>query len=285
MLGFDWKGRDPNAVPIIGTLFVTYDFGKTLGWTIKEGRDFSRDFPTDSGAFILNEAAIRHTGLRVGDVIRWHGASHPIVGVIKDMVMESPYKPVEPTFFTLQTDRRIHVISIRLKPTMPLHQALAAIQSVFRKYDPDSPFEYAFTDEDYSRKFTAEVQMGDLAGLFTVLAVFISCLGLFGLASFVAEQRTREIGIRKVLGATVFQLWGLLSKESVLLVSLSFGIAVPVAWLYLQDWLRAYAYRAPVAWWIFAIAGAGALVITLAVVSVQSIRAAFLNPVKSLKME
>jgi ABC-type antimicrobial peptide transport system permease subunit len=127
--------------------------------------------------------------------------------------------------------------------------------------------------------------MGDLAGFFTILAVFISCLGLFGLASFTADQRTREIGIRKVLGATVFQLWGLLSKESVLLVSLSFGIAAPVAWFYLQDWLRAYAYRASVAWWIFAVTGIGALVLTLSVVSIQSIRAALLNPVRSLKME
>ena len=285
MLGFDWKGRDPNSVPIIGTLFVTYDFGKTLGWTIKEGRDFSRDFPTDSGAFILNEAAVRYTGLRVGDVVRWHETAHPIVGIITDMVMESPYMPVQPTFFTLRADRRIHVITIRIKPTLPLGQALAEIQSVFHKHDPDSPFEYAFTDEDYSRKFTAEVQMGDLAGFFTVLAVFISCLGLFGLASFTAEQRTRETGIRKVLGATTFQLWGLLSKESLLLVSLSFGIAVPVAWVYLQDWLQAYAYRAPVAWWIFAVTGIGALVLTLSVVSVQAIRAALLNPVKSLKMQ
>lgn len=285
MLGFDWKGRDPNSVSIIGTLFVTYDFGKTLGWTIKEGRDFSRDFPTDSGAFILNEAAVRYTGLGVGQSIRWHGAAHPIVGVITDMVMESPYMPVQPTFFTLKTDRRIHVITIRLKPTLPLTPALAAIQSIFRKYDPDSPFEYDFTDEAYSHKFLAEEQMGNLAGFFTILAVFISCLGLFGLASFVAEQRTREIGIRKVLGATVFQLWGLLSKESLLLVSLSFGIAVPVAWVYLQDWLQAYAYRAPVAWWIFAVTGIGALVLTLSVVSVQAIRAALLNPVKSLKMQ
>ncbi len=282
MLGFDWKGRDPNSVPIIGTLFVTYDFGKTLGWTIKEGRDFSRDFPTDSGAFIMNEAAVRYTGLSVGESIRWHGAAHPIVGVITDMVMEFPYMPVQPTFFTLLADRRIHVITIRLKPTLPLTPALAAIQSIFRKYDPDSPFEYDFTDEAYSHKFLAEEQMGKLAGFFTVLAVFISCLGLFGLASFVAEQRTREIGIRKVLGATTFQLWGLLSKESVLLVSLSFGIAVPVAWFYLQDWLTAYAYRTPVAWWIFAVTGIGALILTLSVVSVQTIRAALLNPVRNL---
>jgi len=287
MLGYDWKGRDPNSVPIIGTLFVTYDFGKTLGCTIKEGRDFSRDFPTDSGAFILNEAAVTFTGLvhPVGDVIRWHGQDHPIVGVIRDMVMESPYAPVQPTFFTLLANRRIHVVTIRIKPALPAREALATIGTVFRKYDPDNPFGYSFTDEAYGMKFLAEEHTGNLAGFFAFLAVFISCLGLFGLASFVAEQRTKEIGIRKVLGATVFHLWGLLSKEFVALVLLSFAIAVPVAWAYLDRWLRNYEYRTSISWWIFAVAGAGALIITLSVVSVQSIRAALLNPTTSLKTE
>jgi putative ABC transport system permease protein len=287
MFGYDWKGRDPNSVPAIGTLFITYDFGKTVDWKIKEGRDFSRAYPTDSGAFILNEAAVAFTGLAhpVGDVIRWHGQDHPIVGVVKDMVMESPYERVRPTFFTLLANRRIHVVTIRIKPALPVQEALATIGTVFRKYDPDNPFGYAFTDEVYGTKFLAEEHTGNLAGFFAFLAVFISCLGLFGLASFVAEQRTKEIGIRKVLGATVFHLWGLLSKEFVALVLLSFAIAVPVALAYLDGWLRNYSYRTSVPWWIFAVAGAGALVITLAVVSVQSIRAALLNPAKSLKME
>ena len=287
MLGYDWKGRDPNSVPIIGTLFVTYDFGKTLGWKIKEGRDFSRAFPTDSGAFIFNEAAVAFTGLAhpVGNVIRWHGQDHPIVGVVKDMVMESPYERVQPTFFTLLANRRIHVVTIRIKPSLPLRAALDKIATAFRKYDPDNPFGYSFTDEAYGMKFLAEEHTGNLAGFFAFLAVFISCLGLFGLASFVAEQRTKEIGIRKVLGATVFHLWRLLSKEFVALVLLSFAIAVPVALAYLDGWLRNYEYRTSIPWWIFAIAGAGAPAITLSVVSVQSIRAALLNPAKSLKTE
>jgi hypothetical protein len=193
MLGYDWKGRDPNSTPVIGTLFVGYDFGKTLGWQLKEGRDFSRDFPTDSGAFIINEAAARYMGLLhpVGEFIRWHDENHPIIGVIRDMVMKSPYSPVEPTFFTLRTDRRIHVITVRLNPGLSQQAALAIIQPVFLKYSPGSPFDYSFTEEDYAAKFRAEEQVGDLSGLFTVLALFISCLGLFGLASFVAEQRTR----------------------------------------------------------------------------------------------
>jgi putative ABC transport system permease protein len=287
MLGYDWKGRDPRSVPIVGTLFVTYDFGKTLGWEIREGRDFSRDFPTDSGAFILNEAAVRYTGLRrpVGDFIRWHGQNYPIIGVIRDMVMESPYGKVQPTFFTLRADRRIHVITMRLSPTLPLREALAAIEPVFRRYAPNSPFDYSFTDETYSAKFRADEQTGDLAGFFTVLALFISCLGLFGLASFVAEQRTKEIGIRKVLGANVLQLWFLISKEFILLVLVAFGIAAPIAWAYGQDWLRGFEYRASFSGWIFALAGIGAMAITLAVVSVQSIRASLANPVISLRSE
>jgi putative ABC transport system permease protein len=285
MLGFDWKGRDPRSVSVIGTLFVTYDFGKTVDWVLKEGRDFSRDFPTDSGSFILNEAAVRYTGLKhpVGAVIRWHGQDYPIIGVIRDMVMESPYAKVQPTFFTLRTDRRIHVVSIRLNSRLPLKEALALIEPIFHRYAPDSPFDYSFTDDDYAAKFRTEEQMGDLAGFFTVLALFISCLGLFGLASFIADQRTREIAVRKVLGASVFQLWMLLSKEFVLLVLLAFAIACPIAWEYGRDWLQAFEYRTSFSGWIFATAGIGALAITIAVVSVQSIKAGLANPAISLR--
>jgi putative ABC transport system permease protein len=287
MLGYDWKGRDPNGAPAIGTLFVGYDFGKTVGWQLKEGRDFSRDYPTDSGAFVINEAAARYMGLRhpVGEFIRWHDENYPIVGVVRDMVMKSPYSPVEPTFFTLRTDRRIHVITVRLNPGLTRQAALAVIQPVFQKYSPGTPFDYSFTEEDYSAKFRAEEQVGDLSGLFTVLALFISCLGLFGLASFVAEQRTREIGIRKVLGASVLQLWGLLSREFVVLVLIAFAIAAPIAWVYGQEWLRGFDYRANFSVWIFVVAGIGAIAIALLVVSLQSVRAALGNPVKSLRAE
>ncbi len=287
MLGYDWKGRDPNSTPAIGTLFVGYDFGKTVGWQLKEGRDFSRDFPTDSGAFVINEAAARYMGLRhpVGEFIRWHDENHPIIGVIRDMVMKSPYSPVEPTFFTLRTDRRIHVITVRLNPGLTRQAALAIIQPVFLKYSPGSPFDYSFTEEDYAAKFRAEQQVGDLSGLCTVLALFISCLGLFGLASFIAEQRTREIGIRKVLGASVLQLWVLLSREFVVLVLVAFAIAAPIAWVYGQEWLRGFDYRANFSVWIFVIAGIGAIAIALIVVSLQSVRAALGNPVNCLRAE
>jgi putative ABC transport system permease protein len=182
-------------------------------------------------------------------------------------------------------NRRIHVISIRIKPALPVREALGRIEAVFRKYDPSSPFDYEFTDEAYGRKFMAEEHMGNLSSFFTLQAIFISCLGLFGLASFIAAQRTREIGVRKVLGASVVQLWRLLSKEFVVLVILSWIIASPIAWWALHGWLQAYAYRTSLSWWIFGAAGAGSLLVTLSVVSVQSIKAARMNPIKSLKTE
>ena len=287
MLGYDWKGRDPNSSPAIGTLFVSYDFGKAVGWRVKEGRDFSRDYPTDSGAFVINEAAARYMGLPhpVGEFIRWHDKNYPIIGVVRDMVMKSPYSPVEPTFFTLRSDRRIHVITVRLNPGLARQAALAVIQPVFQKYSPGTPFDCSFTEDDFAAKFRSEEQVGDLSGFFAMLALFISCLGLFRLASYVAEQRTREIGIRKVLGASALQLWGLLSREFVVLVLVAFAIAAPIAWFYGQEWLQGFDYRTNFSVWIFALAGVGAMAIALIVVSFQSVRAVLVNPADSLRAE
>ncbi|MEP7373265.1 MAG: ABC transporter permease [Chitinophagaceae bacterium] len=286
MVGYSWKGGNPNIVPIIGTLFVSYEFGKTIDWKIKEGRDFSRGFPADSGGIILNEAAVKFTGFPhpVGETIKWGEQDHTIVGVVNDLVMESPYSPVQPTFFML-SDRKNHVISIRVKPTVSMHDALAKMEPVFKKYNGGSPFEYQFTDENYARKFSDEEYIGKLAMSFTILAIFISCLGLFGLASFLAEQRTREIGIRKVVGASVFNLWKMLSSDFIVLVIISCLIAIPLAWYFLNQWLQQYEYRTEVSGWIFLTASAGALVITILTVSFQSIKAAIANPVKSLRTE
>jgi putative ABC transport system permease protein len=287
MLGYDWEGRDPHSMPGVGTLFVSYDFGKTIGWSIKEGRDFSREYPVDSGAFIVNEAAVRYMGLQdpVGKVIRRGETAYPIVGVVKDMVMESPYAPVEPTFFTLQANNRIHYLLLRINPALPMQTALAKIEPVMRHYDPIDPFEYSFTDEAYGAKFQEEERTGRLTCLFAVLAIFISCLGLSGLAAFVAERRTREIGVRKVLGASVFSLWRLLSVEFALLVVVASLIAVPITIWPLHAWLQHYAYRAPLSWWLFPAAAMGTLLVTLLTVSYQTLRAATANPVKSLKVE
>jgi ABC-type antimicrobial peptide transport system permease subunit len=174
---------------------------------------------------------------------------------------------------------------VRLKPDQPVHAALAAIGPVFSKYNPGSPFMYKFMDDDYALKFEDEVRIAHLASVFTTLAIFISCLGLFGLASFVAEQRTKEIGVRKVLGAGVFTLWGLLSKEFLKLVVLSFFISMPLGYLAMHKWLQTYTYRTALSWWIFAVAGGGILLITLLTVSYQSLRAATMSPVKSLRSE
>ena len=198
--------------------------------------------------------------------------------------MQSPYEPVQPTVFLVNPDW-VGIIIVRIKPTLAMHDALAKIETVFKKYNPGAPFDYKFADDEYAQKFSNEERIGNLSTFFAVLAIFISCLGLFGLASFVAEQRTKEIGIRKVLGASVFNVWKLLSKDFVVLVIISCFIAVPIARYYLYHWLQKYEYHTEISWWVFAIACIGASVITLLTVSFQAIKAAIANPVKSLRTE
>jgi len=286
LIGFEWKGKDPAWVPSFATIAVSHDYGKTIGWKLLQGRDFSRSFPTDSGMFILNEAAVKLTGFKnpVGEIINWEGQDRRIIGVVKDMVMESPYKPIKPTVYFLEYNWA-RVITLRIKHNLPVREALSKIESVFKRYNPGSPFDYHFADEQYAQKFADDERIGNLATFFAALAIFISCLGLFGLSSFVAEQRTKEIGVRKVLGASVFNLWRLLSKDFVLLVLLSCAIAIPAAYYFMHNWLLNYEYRTEISGWIFVAAASGALIITLLTVSFQSIRAALMNPVKSLRTE
>jgi ABC-type antimicrobial peptide transport system permease subunit len=177
------------------------------------------------------------------------------------------------------------VITIKLNPNLSASESLAKVEAVFRKLNPGSPFEYTFTDEQYALKFAAEERIGRLASVFAILAVFISCLGLFGLALFIAEQRIREMAVRKVLGASLVNLWGLLCKDFVVLVLIAFGIATPLAWYLLHNWLQQYEYHTNISWWVFAASGAGALLITILTVSYQAIKAALTNPVKSLRNE
>jgi putative ABC transport system permease protein len=206
-----------------------------------------------------------------------------ILGVVKDVVMNSPFEPAYPTVFFLQGG--MTNVFIRLDAKVSAGAALTKIAAVFKKLFPAAPFDYVFVDEDYGRKFAAEERTGKIAACFASLAIFISCLGLFGMASFTAERRIKEIGVRKVLGASLFQLWGLLTKDFVGLVGLAFVIAVPPAWYFLRAWLQQYQYRAPLSAWIFFAAGAGALFITILTVSFQAIRAAAANPVKNLRTE
>ncbi|NLR57701.1 FtsX-like permease family protein [Chitinophaga polysaccharea] len=285
-MGFEWKDKDPESKPLFGIVNITHDYGKTIKWEIKEGRDFSRSFPSDTGTFILNEAAVKLTGLKhpVGEIIRWKGKEHVITGVVKDMVTGSPYKAIQPTIFMLDYGW-LNVITTHIKPNIPVREALARIGPVFNKYSPDSPFEYKFVDEEYAKKFSDEERIGKMATFFTVLAIFISCLGLFGLASFVAEQRKKEITVRKVLGASVFSLWEMLSREFVILVLTSCFIAIPASWYFLDHWLQKYEYRTQISWWIFVVAVLASLIITLLTVSFQAIKAALKDPAKSLRSE
>ena len=288
--GFKWEGKDPNTDSDFATIWITAEYGKTVGFTIKEGRDFSREFKGDSSSVIINEAAVKFMNLKdpIGKIVRWgDGPGAPaltIVGVVKDMVMTSPYEPVKQAVYLL-TDNNVNFINLKLNPEKSTSASLAIIEKVFKDLIPEAPFAYEFADTEYARKFSNEERIGNLAGFFTLLAIFISCLGLFGLASFVAEQRTKELGIRKIVGASVFNLWVLLSAEFVLLVSVASVIAVPVAYYYLHDWLEKYNYRVAVSWWVFAGAILSMMVITLSTISFQAIKAATTSPVKSLRSE
>jgi putative ABC transport system permease protein len=283
---FEWPGKDPHKVrSAFALLGVSVDFGSTVGWQFISGRDFSRDFATDSAAVVLNKTAADSMGLKnAGVTIKWNGRPFRVDGIIRDMITGSPYEPVQQSIFILAPNVGPYAL-VRLNPVMGTKEALARVDDVFKKYNPSSPFSYTFVDEDYGRKFVAEQRIGILTTVFSVLAIFISCLGIFGLASFVAEQKTKEIGIRKVLGASVASLLGLLSREFVLLVALSFLIAMPVAYYFMDGWLHQYAYHNTIAWWILAATGAGAFVVTLLAVGHQSLSAAMANPVKSLKTE
>jgi putative ABC transport system permease protein len=284
--GFSWRGKDPNLSIDFGTVRTSYEFGKTIGWHINDGRDFSKDFATDTSAFILNQAAVRFMGLQnpIAETMTLFDKPYTVIGVIDDMVMESPYDTPKPVVYSLSNGQG-NVTIIKINPHKSAQVALSKIEQVFKKFSPEQTFEYQFVDDDYAKKFSSEERIGKLGGFFAILAVLISCLGLFGLSSFVAEQRTKEIGIRKVLGASVFSVWNLLSKDFVLLVIISFLIAVPVAWYSMSKWLLDYSYRISIGWGIFLIAGLLAIAIALITVSFQSIRAAIANPVKSLRTE
>lgn len=281
-----WRGKVQGTQPLFVRNRVTYDYGKTVGWQIQSGRDFSEEYGMDSLSVIINESAQKLMGFSdpLNETIQLAGKNYHVVGVVKDMIKFNPFDNIVPSLFEVNINAT-NVINIRLASNAPVSAALAKMENIFRKHNPSSPFEYQFVDEAYAAKFTNEVRIGKLAGFFAALAIFISCLGLFGLASYVAEQRTREIGVRKVLGASVFSVWKLLSRDFVVLVLISLIIAAPLAWYYMSSWLQNYVYRIDLSWWIFAITGAIVLTLTLVMVSYQSIKVALMNPVKTLRAE
>ncbi len=283
--GFSWHGQKYDQT--FNTIFVTHEYGQTIGWEFVAGRDFSRDFATDLKGIVINESALEILGLEnpVGESLSWMDRGEfKIVGVVKDMVKGSPYEPTNPSIIFL-SDNDMQWLYIKMKPTVSAHEALPKIQSVLASIVPSAPFDYTFADEAYGAKFRAEERIGKLATLFSALALLISCLGLFGLASFMAEQRTKEIGIRKIMGASVANLWKMLSKDFMVLVIISCSLAIPVSFYFMNSWLGQYEYRTTISWNIFAITGMGALMITLLTVSFQAIKAALANPVDSLRSE
>jgi ABC-type antimicrobial peptide transport system permease subunit len=284
--GFDWEGKDPNQAVDFPNNAVTWEYGKTIGWKIKEGRDFSREFATDSLAFILNESAVSFIGLKnpIGKTISWEKKPYKVIGVVEDILTQSPYKPVRPSMFHIDTSSQ-NVFIMKVNPSWSMHNAMSKIESTFKKFDPASPFKASFADEEFAKKFGDEKRTGTIAAFFAALAIFISCLGLFGLASFVAEQRVKEIGIRKVLGASVSNIWQLLSKEFVILVVISSVVGILLAYIYMTKWLSKYDFHTSVTWQVCLIAAFGALAITALTVSFQAIKAAIANPVKSLRAE
>ncbi len=290
--GFTWEGKPDNFQEDLAWTEVSPEYAKSLNLKIVEGRDLSREFATDSNAVLINETAKKYMGLNnpIGVLITDSNEENPdpplkIVGVVQDMITQSPYEPVKQGIYVFDKEGESSYYNLRLNPKNSASENLATIERVFKEHFPKIPFQYDFVDDEYGEKFASEERIGSLAAIFTALAIFISCLGLFGLTSFVAEQRTKEIGVRKVLGATVFNVWNMLSKDFLKLVTISCFIAIPISYYIMNGWLQEYPYRVVLQWWIFLLAIIGALGITMLTVSFQAIKAANANPVKSLRTE
>ncbi|MDB4901466.1 MAG: FtsX-like permease family protein [Mucilaginibacter sp.] len=282
-----WPGKNPGDESVnIGAISVSDTYLKTLGMSLVEGHDFSSSWSADTNNVIVNEAVIKRIGFKnpINKIIDYSmGNKRRIIGVVKDALMESPFFPVQPAIFN--HGRGGNNIMYRLAKNVNTQDAIQKITKIFNTYNPAYPYIYQFVDEEYNHKFNLEMLVGKLAGVFAGLAIFISCLGLFGLAAYVAEQRTKEIGIRKVLGASISQVWLLLSKDFILLVIISCVIASPIALYFLRNWLQKYDYRITIGPGVFVLSAIVAIVITLITISFQAIKAALMNPVKSLRSE
>jgi ABC-type antimicrobial peptide transport system permease subunit len=284
--GIDWEGKAANSKPTFGNAGVGYDFIKTMDLQLAQGRDFSRDFATDSAGFILNEEAVKMTGYKdpIGKSFTLWGRKGNIIGVVKDFHFNSLHVPVNAMVMYLNEKDERGTILVK---TMPgeTKAALTGLKTLYKQLNPKFPFTYEFADEEYSKLYMSEQMVGKLSNYFAFLAISISCLGLLGLAMFTAEQRIKEIGIRKVLGATVTDIAGLLSRDFLKLVLIAAFIAFPIAWWAVNSWLQNFQYKITVGWQTFALAGFAAIMIALVTVSFQAIKAAIANPIKSLRTE
>ncbi len=285
---FEWEGKDPSKQVLITMEGVSPEYISTMGMHLKSGRDFYDNIKTDSSSIIINEALAKLIGKKdvVGSIISRPGGTekHTVVGVINDFVYNSMYAPASPLILYADTSN-VNVLTIHVKPGNNIKTTLSKIEGVVKADNPGYPVEFSFVDDQFNQLFKTETLIGTLAGVFSILAILISCLGLFGLAAYTAERRTKEIGIRKVLGASTQGLAALLSKDFLQLVAISCLIAFPIAWWMMHSWLGTYTYRIKINWTVFLVAGLLALLIALLTVSFQAIRAAIANPVKSLRTE
>ncbi|SKB56830.1 ABC transporter permease [Dyadobacter psychrophilus] len=286
-MGVTWPGKDTTQRMLFNVNPVGFDFVKTMGIKLLEGRDFNPTFGTDTSNYLLNEAAAKKIGYKdpVGKELTMWGKKGKIIGLMKDFHIGSLHVAIEPLIVNLQPKQDSWGAVLILTEPGKTKLAIANIEKVYKQYNPGFPFKYHFADEEFGNLYKAETVVSKLSNYFAFLAIFISCLGLFGLAAFTAEQRTKEIGVRKVLGASVTNLVGMLSMDFVKLVAIAALIAFPIAGYFLQNWLEKYAYRIEMEWWYFLVAGIAALLIALFTVSFQAIKAALMNPVKSLRGE
>jgi len=286
--GQEWEGKDPNDKTDFRRYNADQDLVKTIGLTLVKGRDFNlKEYPTDSTAMMINESALKVFKFKepLGQIIKDNGRQWHIVGVFKDFILESPYQPTRPMLVYGLKSNWFGVVQIKLNGKNKTEANLKTAEAIFKKYNPEYPFEYKFVDEDYAKKFESEQTTGKLSGIFSVLTIFISCLGLFGLATYMAENRIKEIGIRKVLGASVTHITALLSRDFFILILISFAIASPISWWFMHNWLMGYPYRTDIELWVFLLAAGLSFFIAFISVSSQSIKAAMANPVKSLRTE
>lgn len=289
--GFTWDGMDPNFTRSFNTISISHGYGDAVGFKFIAGRDFSEELETDNRAIIINRSAMKAMKLEnpVGTVVTYNPnwrepRQYTIIGVVEDMVKGSPFDETSLSIMFLD-EGYMQWLYIRLNPDVSASESIPVIEKVYSEIYPEAPFDYTFADDDFNAKFESEQRISSLARFFSILAVLISCLGLFGLASYMAEQRSKEIGIRKVLGASVVTLWKLLSKDFALLVLLACVISIPISYSVLDGWLAGYAIRTELYWWIFAVGALGGLLITVITVSFQALKVAIANPVKSLRME
>ncbi|MBS1603653.1 MAG: ABC transporter permease [Bacteroidetes bacterium] len=281
-----WPGKDPNSSFPIADEIVGYDLVKTLRLQLKEGRDFSRDYPTDSVGFLLNETAVGKMGLKdpIGHTLFWGNRQGKVIGVLKDFHFSSMHTPIDPLIVRLDENFSWGTILVRIGRGRT-KEALEGLERLAKRQNPQFPFTYRFSDEEFNKLYKSEQLVSRLAGYFAFLGIFISCLGLFGLATFAIAQRTKEIGIRKVLGASVPGISFLLANNFLKIVVLAMLAAFPIAWLVMSKWLDGFVYRIRIEWWMFAVAGVTTLGVALLTVSYQSIRAALANPIRSLRTD